>query len=339
MAPLLLARLRAAPSTNSPKSESRFAKPNLKKSLPYLPIEILDYIVAFMLLDHPFFPTIENFSLASRQFRLIAFRQYFSLLVVRSKAHWATLCQILGVRSWARTLDAVSTALYANTSHLASFTHLHTLTIDFYAEGPRTHHTSAARLLAHAPASLTHLELRLLPSLTPPLLALAAAHCPHLRTLVLRVADRLAPDCCWNCYDDAGSAALHSPVPNEFCSAEHLAHAFGAALAPLHVLRHLELGVHLSPLPLFHAHLAHAGDFRFPPPPGAPPPFGPDACAACAPLAGPVRDAEVRAAAVLAAYLPSVEGVTWATWFAKRGREGDDVVRGTTRIRIVRDEE
>ncbi|EKM50519.1 uncharacterized protein PHACADRAFT_200465 [Phanerochaete carnosa HHB-10118-sp] len=309
-----------------------------QRRAPSLPIEIIDYVVAFMLLDSPVFSTIEGFSCASHRFRHIAFRQYFSLLTVKSKSHWLKLCQIPGVRTWTRTMDTISIALYVNPENLVTFMNLHTVTIDFDAEGQHTHHTSAKLILSCMPPQVTRLELLYLPSITTYLLSLVATYCPRLDTLVLRCSDRLLPDCCWNCYDEAGSHTVHSPIPNSYCNAEHLAHAFGKELKHLHKLRHLHLGIYLSPLDLFYDHLEHAGDFRFPPTPDVTPPFGPDLCGDCQVFADEVRRTELVAAATLASHLPMLETMTWSTFFAQSGRAGDDQAKQTTTIAILQEE-
>lgn len=120
-------------------------------------------------------------------------------------------------------MDATTRALYAQAGGLKTFSNLHTVTIDFNLEGPQTHHTCAKLILSCMPLQLVHLELLLLPSITTHLLSLVATYCPHLKTLVLRCCDRLLSDCCWNCYEEAGSCTVHSPIPKYFCNAEHLA--------------------------------------------------------------------------------------------------------------------
>lgn len=122
-----------------------------------------------------------------------------------------------------RTMDSVSTALYTNPQCLSLLSNLRTMTIDFSAEGETTHHTSARLILSGITSNLTRLELLYLPSITPRLLFLIASHCPNLRALILRCSDRLLPDCCWNCYHDAGEDADHSPIPDAYCNAKHLA--------------------------------------------------------------------------------------------------------------------
>ncbi|KIP02295.1 hypothetical protein PHLGIDRAFT_122577, partial [Phlebiopsis gigantea 11061_1 CR5-6] len=194
-----------------------------KRGSPALPVEIVDYIVAHMLLDKPVFSCIKSFSLASHQFRLVAFRQFFSLLWCFTKSQWLNYCRIPGVCTWARSLECTSTCVYARPADLTRFSNLRRIAVDFDAEGLGTHHDSSKLILSCLPPQLTQLELLHLPSVTTQLLSLIAVHCPGLKTLVLRCSDRLLPDCCWNCYDEAGSCTVHSPIPDHYCDAARLA--------------------------------------------------------------------------------------------------------------------
>lgn len=203
-----------------------------------------------MLLENAAFSTIESFSLANHQLRAIAFRQFFSLLTVNTKNHWANLCRIRGMTSWARyvrirclaatvlglseraymriyppfrTLDCTSTALYVHTSNLLAFRNLRAVSIDFYDEGLHIIYDSTNRIFPCMPPQITTLELLHLPSVTTQLLSLIATYCPRLNSLVLRCSDRLLSDCCWNCYEECGSLTIHSPSPDHYCNAEDLA--------------------------------------------------------------------------------------------------------------------
>ena len=114
--------------------------------------------------------------------------------------------------------------------------------------------------------------------------------------------------------------------------------AFGKALAPLHKLSFLHLGVYLSSNQLFENHLDHAGDFNFPPNIMTALPFGPDCCVACNPLGGEPRRLELVAAAVLAEHLPALERVTWSTWFAENEYGDNQREKSTTVWTLAGDE-
>lgn len=201
-----------------------------------------------MLVDKPVFSTIKNFSLVSHQYRLIAFRQFFSLLFCTTKSQWINLCRIPGVVSWvrfvhqrlliqfnglssaymrilslSRALECTTSSLHVQTDRLLKFSNLHCVSIDFDSEGLGTHHDSSKLILSCLPPQVTQLELLHVPSITTYLLSLISTHCPFLKTLVIRCSDRLLPDCCWNCYDEAESCTVHSPIPDHYCDVASLA--------------------------------------------------------------------------------------------------------------------
>ena len=105
-------------------------------------------------------------------------------------------------------------------------------------------------------------------------------------------------------------------------------HAFGEVLKSLNKLSLLHLGIFLSSNMLFDDHLAHAGDFRFPPSPNVKHPFGPDLCPECEVYTDDVRSQELLASAALATYLPLLESISWSTFFAQK--EYGDNPRGQT---------
>ena len=202
-----------------------------------------------MLLGKPRFSTIKNFSLANRLYRHIAFQRFFSYLCCTTKSQWTNLHRIPGVTSWTRfvnirsshlplidpephicalicryrSLECTTASLYVHTDQLLKFSNLHCVSIDFDAEGLGTHHNSSKLILSNLPPQISRLDLLHVPSITTYLLSLISTSCLQLESLVIRCSDCLLPDCCWNCYDEAGSRAVHSPIPEHYCDAESLA--------------------------------------------------------------------------------------------------------------------
>jgi hypothetical protein len=74
-------------------------------------------------------------------------------------------------------------------------------------------------VIPHLPETLVSLRLTSLPSITQPLLKEIACRCVNLRELELSVVQRLSTDCCWVCFEEAGSSNEHSPVGSDACSA------------------------------------------------------------------------------------------------------------------------
>ena len=85
-------------------------------------------------------------------------------------------------------------------------------------------HTSTRLILSNIPATVTNLTLERLPLIDSYLVGLIAACLPNLCSLQLSCAERLSADlCCWDCYEEAGSWTVHSPIPIYFCDAYNLA--------------------------------------------------------------------------------------------------------------------
>jgi len=66
-----------------------------RRTSPRLPPEILDRIVLFAIGYSRLFSSIASFSLASSNFRQIAFRRFFQRLSIETNAHWSSLFPFL----------------------------------------------------------------------------------------------------------------------------------------------------------------------------------------------------------------------------------------------------
>ena len=67
------------------------------------------------------------------------------------------------------------------------------------------------------------LKLTFLPRIDTALLSLVALQFPSLMTLGLSSVERLDEQCCWLCLQESSSCIVHSPIPDMFPSADHLA--------------------------------------------------------------------------------------------------------------------
>ena len=121
-------------------------------------------------------------------------------------------------------------------------------------------------------------------------------------------------------------------------------YAFGTALAPLKKIKNLHLGIFLSELDIFDAHV-----MRHSPAPGGLSfclthraigpcwePFGPDECSVCRDkYADEVRKTELFASAAIARFMPSLKVISWSSFFASQD-PGDDPDAQTTTVWIKR---
>ncbi|KAI0705239.1 hypothetical protein BC835DRAFT_1261298 [Cytidiella melzeri] len=312
----------------------------------YVPPEVVDHVVKLVLSETDSFYAIAPFSLTCHTFRQIAFRRYFSALVVTTKRQWSHLCQIPGLYEWVRSLDIPTSALGEHYQNLLHFSRLTSLRVDFVTEGLHTHEGYAKLILSNLPINahraltpatkakksivqhLTSLEFAFLPSITPHILSLLSVYCPKLQSLVLRCTDRLLIDCCWTCYAEASSCTVHSPLPDVICDVGDLTRIYGKALSPLaSTLKHLHLGIHLSAADVFYDHIEHASV----PPPVLTPlspfafldhqPYSPSHCCECQTagfLTEEVRNMELLASAQMKMWLPMLNRVCWSTWFRNK---------------------
>ncbi|PSR82603.1 hypothetical protein PHLCEN_2v6036 [Hermanssonia centrifuga] len=300
------------------------------------PVEVIDRIVQFMLGYKHDFTIIADFSLVSYQFRQICFRRFFSSLCAFSKYKWANICHIPGVFNWTRSLMCDSNALHIRPDTLRQFLKLKTVQVNFSSEGRNTQLTSTKLILPCIPSYLTHLQLGYLPLIDATLLQRISSNLPALEFLELTCSVRLEPDCCWDCYEEAGSHTIHSPIPDYYCSAQDLACAFGEALQPLNKLKDLFLGIYLSEVNIFYYHIDHGfRRMRL----LRTDPYGPEQCRQCHELYGEeVRQQEVAASASLARFLPSLKILGWNSFFAHE-EDGDGWAEQRTTILIERVDE
>ncbi|KAI0075328.1 hypothetical protein K474DRAFT_1762582 [Panus rudis PR-1116 ss-1] len=319
------------------------------------PVEMFETIVAAVLEDEDEFTAIANFSLASKAFREIALRRYFTRLYAHTKPAWINMCRIPGVYTWVREIDGLSIALCTAPANLLSFTYLRSLQIDLSPEGLNTQHTCLARLFNCLPPSASHsltfLKLTYLPCVNVHLLKQIAKLFPELKTLELSCAERLIDDCCWECYEETSSGTIHSPIPDVYFEIDDLAYTFGAALKPLTKLEHLFLGIFLSELDIFHYHISNCGLRAMPIVPSndieataddledndmALWPYAPDECKHCQDSFGEdLRVTELFASASIARFFPNLTTVAWATFFA-RDEPGDEPKEKKTTAWVMR---
>ncbi|OCH96316.1 hypothetical protein OBBRIDRAFT_809230 [Obba rivulosa] len=337
------------PSIQSRKTPSPRSKKCFRKIISpcKIPSEVIDEIVAAILADKRAFSSIMNFSLASYQFRQIAFRRFFGRLYARSSGHWTNCCKIPGMFSWVRKLECYSSTLTGHCFYLRYFQNLQALEIDFFKDGLSTQSDRVKSILRHVTSGLTRLTFTFLPRIDTPLLDIVASTLPDLETLELSCVGRLDEDCCWGCYEDSASCTIHSPLPDIYSNVDELVEAYGSALQPLQKLEHLHLGIFLSGLDAFDQHLLHAElehrllqfvmehdharDFELP--------FGLDFCHKCAEEhACEVRTRELYAGAAMATYLESLKTITWSSYFAEK-QPGDNIHERSTTMWIQRSEE
>ncbi|KIJ65177.1 hypothetical protein HYDPIDRAFT_187524 [Hydnomerulius pinastri MD-312] len=110
----------------------------------------------------------------------------------------------------------------------------------------------------HAPMThLTTLTLTGLWRIDLPLLGTISRAFPSLVSLHLSCSEHLDVSCCWLCFEESSSAAMHSPIPNQFATVTKLTTEFARALKPLTKLSDLHLGIFLSDEDMVEAHLEH----------------------------------------------------------------------------------
>ncbi|THH32476.1 hypothetical protein EUX98_g1741 [Antrodiella citrinella] len=305
------------------------------------PVEVLEEIILAVLVPKRVFSSIANFSLASYQFRQIAFRNFFKTFCASSIDQWTNLRKVPGVVSWARSLESVSIVVFSQLDNLAAFTNFSSVEIDMSPEGLSTQHTFIKYLFKHLPAGLLHLTLSFLPRVDTALLSRISEKFLNLQTLQLTCTERLVDDCCWDCYEEASTCTVHSPIPDVYVDAEDLSYAFGTALVPLTKLTTLHLGIFLSELDIFQYHLYDCRCITFqtligPAVMGTSSFGGPDSCPQCFELFSKnVRATELFASACIARTLPALETISWSSFFAE-DNPGDDQDNLTTTAWVLR---
>ncbi|KAH8104040.1 hypothetical protein BXZ70DRAFT_985047 [Cristinia sonorae] len=326
-------RLRAQGVVGSP---SCLLQQKLHTSQCIVPVEVVEEIVVAILAEQPTFSSIANLSLASYQFRQIAFRNFFKNFNALSKRAWCLLTGISGVYSWARSIQSLSTTIFHNIETLQHFQNIHTVNVDMSPEGLNTQRTFIKYLLAHLPSRLLHLKLCFLPRIDTNLLSGIAERFPALKTLALTCTERLIDDCCWDCYEETSTCTLHSPIPDVYFDAEDLSCAFGSALSPLTKLEHLTLGIFLSHLDTLHYHLRHCRSTATTP--AILQVYGPGSCTYCRlAFESGTWNGELFASASVSRFLPALKSVSWSSYFV--GDQPGDGLDGLTTTAWVRREE
>ncbi|KAH9940864.1 uncharacterized protein BXZ73DRAFT_42334, partial [Epithele typhae] len=288
-----------------------------------IPSEVLDGIAESLLAGCHGFSSVGAFSLVSYQFRQVALRRYFAKLRIRSAKRWDACCRIRGACLWVRGLSALSASFGPHVGALLCFINLRYLDLDFSSEGLSTQSARARVILENITAALVVLKIRRLSRIDVILLTLIAGLFPSLSTLELSCTERLDLACCWICYEESSSCVIHSPVPELYPSANHLAKAFGRALQPLQRLKSVFLGVYLSDADMLYRHLDRCAAFPATPSPSSghfflAPPFGPDRCDTCkGEHHAVVRERERLASRTIAEQLPSLETIGWSSYFTR----------------------
>ena len=90
------------------------------------------------------------------------------------------------------------------------------------SEGLSTQRSFIKYFFKQLPPHLIHLELSFLPRIDVNLLSCIATKFSDLKSLELTSTERLIDDCCWDCYEDASTCTVHSPIPDVYCDAEDL---------------------------------------------------------------------------------------------------------------------
>ncbi|KAJ7180646.1 hypothetical protein C8R46DRAFT_861599, partial [Mycena filopes] len=295
---------------------------------PVLPAELIDLILEFVLRPQPCadncpgaFAAIAPFTLASLQFRSLAFRRFlrhviFSPSEFATNSQWARFFRLLDsldVRTggecftWVRSLRASSKTLYDRfySARLAALTHLEELSIDLATEGLNTQ-KPVLKLIDKASPKLTMLTLTSLPCIDIPLLHLIADTFPCLVDLYLSCTERLEFHC-WSCYEESLGRTMHSPVPDMFSDSRAMALIFAKILKPLRCLEHLHLGIYLSDEMLIQYHIDHAEVEEQHP-------FGPEWCTLCDQAIGEVRLRELAASLEFARVLKALRTIGFSSF-------------------------
>ncbi|KAF5384621.1 hypothetical protein D9757_007515 [Collybiopsis confluens] len=219
------------PTSQSPSLFIVAVKPNNRRS-PRIPIELVEIIVAFLIHDYrtinsrTAFSLILSFSLASKAFRQIAFRNCLRLLCINhDSASWDGIhAMISNFQSWKdlnvfslikqvsffflidycirlsvshRALDTSSASIVKDATRLRSLTNLQGLRLVFDKEGLSTQRSTCNILFPNlsipsSRQSLSVLIIDMLPRIDRSLLSHISTTFPSLKKLFLSVTDRLS---------------------------------------------------------------------------------------------------------------------------------------------------
>ncbi|EIM86470.1 uncharacterized protein STEHIDRAFT_156777 [Stereum hirsutum FP-91666 SS1] len=238
-----------------------------------LPVELLEIIVEELLdlkgrkrttrrglngRDGTFAP-IASFSLVSRQLRQVAFRVYFREVKITSIKDLNRISAIPAWSLYARTLTTTTIILLSTSQSRVPLRSLRLkhLSLSFNATTIIKLRTATYSLVPLFSASFTSLSLTHLPSIRRSLLSTIAGSCPELESLELSVVERLDDTCCIDCLEESACCIVHSALGDRTSegSVEDLAVSYATALKPLTHLRHLSLGIFLSPDSVLFTHL------------------------------------------------------------------------------------
>ncbi|KAA1468901.1 hypothetical protein DENSPDRAFT_915585, partial [Dentipellis sp. KUC8613] len=229
-----------------------------------LPVEVIDRILQTLLEGSGRkFSSIAAFSLASHQFRVVAFRQYFSRVQLKKIRD---INDILWFSKWfdcIRTLTITSSVLASKAIALHEL-HVTTMHISFALENFVTLTSRILVDLPQLPSTLKSLQLTSLPRISSALLKKIAKVCPELEELHLSVAERIDDSCCWGCLEESTTCITHSPLGDSRNSIEDLAVSPPSPLKQLKHLKHLSIGVLLSHETVLLSHINDHGAAEVP---------------------------------------------------------------------------
>ncbi|KAI0048735.1 hypothetical protein FA95DRAFT_1654324, partial [Auriscalpium vulgare] len=212
-----------------------------------IPVDILVLVVGDVLAgNRREFQSIRSFSLASRLFRHIALKLYFTKLRLTWMVKAGRVFNIPDSAGWVRYLASDMHIMTSQALSGCNFTALTKLEINCVNEHKGSAMPQMSLLAPVLPPLLTELKLVSLPCISRLMLQKISDRCRELAELELSVAERIDVGCCWLCFEESQSCSTHSPVPGVYDSAEDLASDFGDALRPLTRLRRLSLGIFLS---------------------------------------------------------------------------------------------
>ncbi|KAF4611217.1 hypothetical protein D9613_006667 [Agrocybe pediades] len=331
---------------------------------PRFPMEILENIVKFLVTDWKEPITLIVFkkfvgpcALASKDLRYLALRIFFRHLGLKNiRQSRALLDYLANVDSgyqkqgwtagyvWVRSLSSPHAVIPTIIKELTMLTNLKTINVDMDNSGLMLQRTYIDNLFAslgkaEITTNIESLTLTNVPRIDIHLLTLVAKQFPRLVQLHLASAHGIDMDCCVSCYEESLSRISHSPIPDVFCDASSLGHAFGRALAPLSMLSTLFLGVYLSPADLLDRHMSHGSqadtctgirDMTL---------ESVYNCSRCHDYRQTTKENELLATHVLAERLESVETISWNTCFATRTYDGrflekENTVEGSLDCRL-----
>ncbi|TDL24098.1 hypothetical protein BD410DRAFT_134686 [Rickenella mellea] len=283
--------------------------------LTILPVELLDLIIEFSLQPVHSFASVAGFSLASRPFRQIALRHYFSLFHVCTAERWRKATSVIPqVTSWARILEASADALLCSLQTLRDFRSLRIVHLSFFGQNIVSQHKCVNLLISSLPSNLHELSLTDVAAIIVLMLSRIGTKFPLLTSLEISCPEWLAESCCWSCIDPT----VACPIPDVFPTTSALVNALIRLLKPLTHLQHLQLGFFLppddvEPDELLSEHFDHAleeGEDL----------DGPFFCGVCEDLYSPsVALAELQASVGLAQAFKQLKSVRFSSFFQKSG--------------------